>query len=604
MDETLPPQRPVGRKGEEPANAAPPGADTSFEETQEMRLPEIPVGSEELRLGTYLIEAKIGEGGMGKVYRCFDPTLKRRVAIKVLHDKYVRDERYKARFLREAQTVAGLSHPAVAQVYSIDTSDGSLSIVMEHVSGKSLEELLEDEGNFPIRDGIELIRQATEGLRAALARGVIHRDVKPSNILVDEHNRVKIVDFGLAKELDTKSSLTDDGIVMGTPQYISPEQGRGLQVDQRSDIYSLGATFYHLITGRPPFEDRSQLAMIVAHVQDKPPAPHVVRGDLPADVSRVIGRMMATDREERYPNYDELMEDLESLLGRRRVVHAAKRRGRFAEDLETPASRLRLRIGLALLAGVLALAGGIALDGNVFSRTRALPGLQKLKNWYVRGSGGGDQLRLDFSAPPENAEAVLREVFLTPEPSRPESVAPGFSDGTLQWTDYSRPFVYSYVFDRLDHLSMYVRDHKGRFDLGIYVVPPDGNLRRFLLLPLRPTEKQSEGFLALRNNNVAHFSPKEFKELDRLVPPYQVFLKFTNRDGATEINLYITRGSNGTETIYEETYSVEGEDWNSGVVVFKTSSSRYLLPSSISLEKIILSGTLSGKQLTELPWQD
>ncbi|MBN1443646.1 MAG: serine/threonine protein kinase, partial [Planctomycetes bacterium] len=269
MDETHPPQRlPSGPRA--PVSSPPPSGGGSDAVT-----PPLP------SLGSHRIEVKLGQGGMGKVYRCRDELLHRSVAVKVLHEKYVEDPRYKARFLREARTVASLSHPAIAQVYSVETTtDGSLMIVMEYVEGRSLDDLLRSAGALRPLEAIRLVRQVADGLRAALRLGIIHRDIKPSNLLLHDDGRVKIVDFGLAKDLATDSSLTDDGIVLGTPQYISPEQGRGQPVDQRSDIYSLGTTFYHLITGRPPFEGKTQIAAIVAHVQEAPQAPHRLREKL------------------------------------------------------------------------------------------------------------------------------------------------------------------------------------------------------------------------------------------------------------------------------------------------------------------------------------
>ncbi|MCZ6795983.1 MAG: serine/threonine-protein kinase [Planctomycetota bacterium] len=610
MDETLPPQKPLRGQTQE-RQESPAGGDFRTlgesrpeDETRELEIGDAAAASPGVeRLGRYAIEAKIGEGGMGKVYRCYDPTLKRRVAVKVLHDKFVRDERYKARFLREAQTVAGLSHPAVAQVYSIETAGGSLSIVMEYVPGKSLEELLEAQHQLSTGDAAEFIRQATDGLRAAHARGIIHRDIKPSNILVDEEGRVKLVDFGLAKELGTKSSLTDEGIVMGTPQYISPEQGRGAKVDQRSDIYSLGATFYHLITGRPPFENKSQIAMIVAHVQDTPPAPQAIRKDVPTDVSTVIGRMMATDPGDRYQDYDELADDIDVLLGRRRSLHSANSRGRFSREVSR-SWRRPILIAAALLpfligAVVLGIVPGIPGISGLVGRERI-----DLKQWSIRTPDGGDVILLDFASPPPDAPELLEEVLSIPAPTSPTASAPSIVDGALRWTDYSQPFACSFVFEEIKQISLYVKEHTGSFDFGVSIVHPDGVIRRSLSLLLRPGSKRAEPLGARRNGNEASFSPA-LRPLPRLVPPYRVFLSFTRNGETTDVLLTVTRPmGERTETTYEETYTLDGNHWNSGVVVFKSSSSRHLPPYyRIALDKVVLFGTLTGKRITRVPWQ-
>ena len=211
MDETLPPRKPF-RSG-----SAPPPVPFDSDETRSLPGPHIAAGTRD-RLGPYVVEAKIGEGGMGKVFRCFDPSLKRPVAIKVLHDKYSRDEYYRARFRREAETLASLSHASIAQIFAIDsTEDGAFFIVMEYVQGRSIDDILRTDGALPTAEAVELTRQVAEGLLAAFEEGVIHRDIKPSNLLLRPDGHVKIVDFGLSKDLTGSNSITDEGIVLGTP---------------------------------------------------------------------------------------------------------------------------------------------------------------------------------------------------------------------------------------------------------------------------------------------------------------------------------------------------------------------------------------------------
>lgn len=588
MNDTLPPQKPLGGGRQAAATNTPREG-----ETREIRA-ETPAGAASGKLGPYEIEVKLGEGGMGKVYRCFDPTLKRRVAIKVLHEKFVEDARYKARFLREAQTVASLSHPAIAQVYGIDTSHGGLSIVMEHVDGESLEDRLLHGRPVPIGEAVALVRQAAEGLQTAFERGIIHRDIKPSNILVDRSGHVKLVDFGLAKDLGAEKAITDDGIVLGTPQYISPEQGRGHRVDQRSDIYSLGATFYHVVTGRMPFEQKSQIAVIVAHVQESPPAPHELRKELPDSVSRVIGAMMAARPEDRYRTYRELIEDLDSLAARRPAVHSRRAGGRFSTALAPRRKRGR-RVALALALGALLVSGTLAVAVPLFSDADHTKALRTLGPWYASPRGGGDVLDLDFSRPPSGVEEMLDDVLIAPREAR----LPALSGDTLVWKDLTVPFACPYVFERLDEVTIHVHEQEGRFDLALALVHPTGSARRALIVPLRPAEEQPRPLVALRNGMEVTAEP-EPPPLPRLeVPPYEVSLVFTPGEERTEIHLQITKPGR-YRPLYDQRYRLPGRDWSSGAVVLKAASPR---PFKVSLSKILFSGKLSGSMLTEVPWQ-
>src|SRR5688572_26555 len=248
MDETLPPSLPVPTGGTSRPRALPLEVD----------------GAPPERIGPYRVIERLGVGGMGVVYKCHDETLNRHVALKVLQQKFASDEHYRRRFHREARTIASLSHPAIAHVYGIGESPSAagpvIYIIMELVDGPSAETVIQREGALPLERAALLVRDTALGLEAAFAKGIVHRDVKPSNLLVTGGGSVKIVDFGLAKEIGSENSMTAEGIVLGTPHFISPEQGRGRPVDHRSDIYSLGATLYNLVTGHPPFDGASQVS--------------------------------------------------------------------------------------------------------------------------------------------------------------------------------------------------------------------------------------------------------------------------------------------------------------------------------------------------------
>ncbi|MEM7230664.1 MAG: serine/threonine-protein kinase [Planctomycetota bacterium] len=607
MNETMPPHRPLG---------GPDGSDrpdvNSQSETREIsprKAPGNSAGAGRDRsgaLGAYPIEAKIGEGGMGKVYRCLDPTLMRHVAVKVLHEKYGEDPRYRARFLREARTVASLSHPNVAQVFSVETNDGDLSLVMEYVSGRSLDDRLEDDGAFSGAEALKLILQSAHGLDAALQRGVIHRDVKPSNILVDEHGNAKIVDFGLAKELGSNNSITDEGIVLGTPQYISPEQGRGQAVDQRSDIYSLGATFYHLLTGRPPFDQKSQIAVIVAHVQETPQAPHILRPDLSPSLSAIVGKMMATDLETRYANYQDLIEDLEAAEKGSPLVHAKLDEGRFEADATSADKAPRDNRWWITIAATVALLT-VATIVIVQSGARASVSRPKNLGAWLHSTESSDLLRLNFKEPPR--QGALDDVLFLLEPvdDGVGRVKPTLLSHGLTWTNYVRPVAVNYSFERIDHIEMRVTRHRGRFDLGLAVVDPRGSSRRSLTVTLRSVEqRQGSPVLALRGNRpiAVHDGSLELP-----VPPqgFEFSLAFVveSTEGTPRTKLRIRLSSlekTSRFVSYDHAVYLDGDDWNRGAFVFVSRPLR--MPFQATVSQLSVSGRLDGRKLRYVPWHD
>ncbi len=256
----------------------------------------------------------LGRGGMGEVYKAFDARLQRTVAIKVVSELYALDKDFSARFAREARSASAVNHPNVAQIFSSGEIDQRPYYVMEYVEGRSLADLLGESGHLGGRRSLEFLLQAAEGLRAAAEAGIVHRDIKPANMMVDAKGRLKIVDFGLARRLAEDVRVTRSDHVLGTPTYLSPEQAQGQEVDQRSDIYSLGASFYHLLSGTPPFEGDTPVAVILKHVGDPLPPLREKNPRVPAAVAAIIERMMAKDPRDRYPGYDPLIADLEAAL--------------------------------------------------------------------------------------------------------------------------------------------------------------------------------------------------------------------------------------------------------------------------------------------------
>ncbi len=275
--------------------------------------PEAPGHPE--RFGAYRIDGVIGVGGMGIVYRAYDEALARPVALKTLLPALTADPDFVARFKREAQSAAALNHPNITQIYSIDQEGPTPFFAMELIQGRSIEAMIKERGALDPVLAAGYVRQAAEGLRHAARRNLIHRDVKPSNLMLTEEGLVKITDFGLAKASQSQTQLTATGEVLGSPGYISPEQAQGLAIDFRSDIYSLGATFYHMVTGRLPFNAPTPVAMIVKHMNEPLRPPRAANPAVPYPISVVIQRMMAKRAGERFQDYDALLAELERALG-------------------------------------------------------------------------------------------------------------------------------------------------------------------------------------------------------------------------------------------------------------------------------------------------
>lgn len=256
----------------------------------------------------------LGSGGMGEVWLAHDPQLDRRVAVKTLRRELSHDPASKARFLREARAVARLNDPNIIQIHQVGEQDQALYLVMEFVDGEALSTRLSREGPLPLPLAVDIARQVACGLAHALANGVIHRDIKPGNILLDKSGRAKIADFGLAKLAEADSQMTTSGTTLGTPHYISPEAARGCAVDFRADIYSLGITFYHMLTGTPPFMAPTPGAVLVKQIQEPLPEPAELRELAGGAVMAVIRRMAAKDPADRFASYQELDAALQTLL--------------------------------------------------------------------------------------------------------------------------------------------------------------------------------------------------------------------------------------------------------------------------------------------------
>ncbi|MDX2039421.1 MAG: serine/threonine-protein kinase [Isosphaeraceae bacterium] len=263
-------------------------------------------------LGDFEIERRLGRGGMGEVYLARQKSLNREVAIKVIRPDLVSSTTALARFRKEVLAAAKLSDPNIVHIHMVDSIDDLHFFVMEYVPGTTLKDYLDRKGPPELPLALSIMKQAGNALRAAAEGGLIHRDIKPENILVTRRGLVKVADFGLCRDSNDAGgpSITQPEVAMGTPLYMSPEQAQGFPLDHRSDLYSLGVTFFHLLSGRPPFQSDSPIALAVKHVKDAPPDLAAIRSDLPPELCRLVMRLMEKDPAARYQSAAEMLRDL------------------------------------------------------------------------------------------------------------------------------------------------------------------------------------------------------------------------------------------------------------------------------------------------------
>ena len=258
--------------------------------------------------GRYRIMRKLGTGGMANVYLAEDQELGRRVAIKILDDRHAGDDQFVERFRREAKNAAGLSHPNIVSIYDRGEAEGTYYIAMEYLDGRSLKELIVSRGPAPVNIAIDYAQQILAALRFAHRHGIVHRDIKPHNVLVDAEGRLKVTDFGIARA--GASQMTEAGSIIGTAQYLSPEQAKGAPVDQTSDLYSVGVVLYELLTGTVPFSGDTPVEIAMKHLSTVPEPPSAHRAEIPRDLDFAVMRALAKDPAERYQSAEEMSADL------------------------------------------------------------------------------------------------------------------------------------------------------------------------------------------------------------------------------------------------------------------------------------------------------
>lgn len=275
-----------------------------------------------VRLGSCRLMARLGQGGMGEVYQAYDESLDRLVAVKLLPRQLAADPDFVRRFRAEAASIARLSHPNIVQVYSIGQDGEHHYFVMQLVEGESLASRLRREGRLDAATALAIVEPCLAGLAAAHDAGLVHRDIKPGNILLDGEGRARLADFGLVKRIDQPSGVTATGVVLGTADYLSPEQGRGQAVDGRSDLYSVGVLLYRMLAGVLPFSAESPAAMIFQHVYETPRSLSAAAPGIPAALAAIVARLLEKDPARRYPTVRELLADLQAFRDERPLAAA------------------------------------------------------------------------------------------------------------------------------------------------------------------------------------------------------------------------------------------------------------------------------------------
>src|SRR4051794_37712735 len=289
-----------------------------------MSLMATPVGT--LLSGRYRLDAQIGAGGMSTVYRAFDTVLERPVAIKIMHREIASNSEQLERFRREARAVAQLNHPHIVTVIDAGEDEGTPYIVFEFVDGETLKERIRRCGRLAIPEAVAYAIEISRALGAAHERGIVHRDIKPQNVLIDPEGSAKVTDFGIARTLE-EEGLTADGRVLGTTDYVSPEQALGHPVTGQSDIYSLGVLLFEMLVGDVPFRGDNQVAVAMKHVHQELPDVQLLRPEVSAALAAVVDRATAKDLQRRYLDASSLVTDLEDVL----AIEAARAGGASGE---------------------------------------------------------------------------------------------------------------------------------------------------------------------------------------------------------------------------------------------------------------------------------
>ncbi|MDC3103189.1 protein kinase [Acidimicrobiaceae bacterium] len=311
----------------------------------------------------YEIVQLLGEGGMSYVYKANDKQLKRTVAIKTLKPNYVQQEKFVERFKREAQTVANLNHPNIVQIFDWGIGDEPF-FVMEYIEGNTLTSIIAKRRTISLNDVLFIGAQVSSGLQAAHSKGLVHRDIKPGNIMITPEGKVKVTDFGIVSLQNEESDITKTGSILGTASYISPEQAQGKPVSKESDLYSLGTVLYELIAGRPPFEGDTPIATATKHITDKPEKLSVIRPDIPKGVENAVLKLLHKYPKDRFKN----AEDLRAVLLQQKTQLQAMQTQENLVGLTSPKIKYRFTLPALIISLTIA-------TGTIWTLTRIFDGL-------------------------------------------------------------------------------------------------------------------------------------------------------------------------------------------------------------------------------------
>ena len=423
----------------------------------------------------YEITQLLGEGGMSYVYKAIDKQLQRTVAIKTLKPNYVEQEKFVERFKREAQTAANLNHPNIVQIFDWGIGDEPF-FVMEYIEGNTLTSIIANKRTISMNDILFIGAQVSSGLQAAHSKGLVHRDIKPGNIMITPDGKVKVTDFGIVSLQNEESDITKTGSILGTASYISPEQAQGKPVSKESDLYSLGTVLYELITGRPPFGGDTPIATATKHITDKPEKLSTYRADIPKGIENAVLKLLHKYPKDRFKN----AEDLRAVLLQQKTQLQAIQTQENLVDLTSPKIKYRftlpaLVISLSIVVGTIwtlsRIFDGLPVDGGAqviinvpdltgSSQTEALNDLQNL----------GFKVGIENSAHPEVPEgSVIRTQPPANTSTNPDTLV------TIIVSVGPEAYPIPYVVDLETERAVYVIEESG-FTVGQKIEVNDDNV--------------------------------------------------------------------------------------------------------------------------------
>ncbi len=440
----------------------------------------------------YEITQLLGEGGMSYVYKAIDKQLQRTVAIKTLKPNYVEQEKFVERFKREAQTAANLNHPNIVQIFDWGIGDEPF-FVMEYIEGNTLTSIIANKRTISMNDILFIGAQVSSGLHAAHSKGLVHRDIKPGNIMITPEGKVKVTDFGIVSLQNEESDITKTGSILGTASYISPEQAQGKPVSKESDLYSLGTVLYELITGRPPFEGDTPIATATKHITDKPEKLSTYRADIPKGIENAVLKLLHKYPKDRFKN----AEDLRAVLLQQKTQLQAIQTQENLVDLTSPKIKYRftlpaLIISLSIVVGTIwtltRIFDGLPVDGGTqivvevpdltgSSQTEALNDLQSL----------GFKVGIENSAHPDVPEgSVIRTQPPANTSTNPDTLV------TIIVSVGPEAYPIPYVVDLETERAVYVIEESG-FTIGQKIEVNDDNVPIGFIISQNPMAGKKMG---------------------------------------------------------------------------------------------------------------